>query len=174
MLKLVLALLLLVPVILSAQQKPQHLNPVIAKLAEGKTVYGLITADLSLAYAREVARSPVDFIYADMEHNPLDFPGLSLFLLGMTDKAAILSKGNLQPNVALFARFPPEADQSQWVVKQALDIGLMGVIFNGVDSRDQALMAVRSMRYPPLRDSPRKEPAGIRGYGTAGATWAWD
>jgi len=49
----------------------------------------------------------------------------------------------------------------------------MGVVFNGVDSKDQALMAVRSMRYPPMRDSLRKEPAGIRGYGTAGATWAW-
>jgi hypothetical protein len=35
----------------------------------------------------------------------------------------LLAKGNLQPNVTLFARFPPEADQSQWVVKQALDIG---------------------------------------------------
>src|SRR6185295_20293687 len=144
-----------------------HLNPVIAKLAAGKTVYGLInTGDLSLANARETARAPVDFVYADMKHNPLDFPGLAIFLSGLTDKAAILAKKSVQPNVALMARFPPEADQSQWVVKQALDIGLMGVIFNGVDSRDQALMAVRSMRYPPMRDSPRKEPAGIRGYGT--------
>jgi len=165
---------ILAPGVPMAQESRVHLNPVVAKLAAGKTVYGLINAgDLSLAIARETARAPVDFVYADMEHNPLDFPGLSLFLLGMTDKAAIISKGNLQPNVALFARFPPEADQSQWVVKQALDIGLMGVIFNGVDSKDQALMAVRSMRYPPLRDSPRKEPLGIRGYGTAGATWAW-
>jgi len=165
---------ILAPGVPMAQESRVHLNPVVAKLAAGKTVYGLINAgDLSLANARETARAPVDFVYADMEHNPLDFPGLSLFQLGMTDKAAIISKGNLQPNVALFARFPPEADQSQWVVKQALDIGLMGVIFNGVDSKDQALMAVRSMRYPPLRDSPRKEPLGIRGYGTAGATWAW-
>src|SRR5919199_1043339 len=104
-------------------QQPLHLNPVIAKLAAGKTVYGLNTGDLSLAYAREVARAPVDFVYADLEHNPLDFPALNMFLLGMTDKAAIVKKGNLQPNVALFARFPPEADQSQWIVKQALDIG---------------------------------------------------
>src|SRR4030095_4555371 len=135
----ILALFYLTPVLLFAQQKPLHLNPVIAKLAEGKTVYGLITGDLSLAYAREVARSPVDFIYADMEHNPLDFPALHLFLMGMTDRAMVLKKGNLQPNVALFARFPPEADQSQWVVKQALDIGLHGVIFNGVDTQEQAL-----------------------------------
>jgi 4-hydroxy-2-oxoheptanedioate aldolase len=98
---------------------------------------------------------------------------LNLFLLGMTDKGTIVKKGNLQPDVALFARFPPEADQSQWVVKQALDIGLMGVIFNGVDSKEQALLAVRSMRYPQLKGSRHMEPAGIRGYGTSGALWAW-
>src|SRR5205814_9182985 len=111
--------------------------------------------------------------YADLEPNPLDFPALNMFLVGMTDKAAILKKGNLQPNVALFARFPPEADQSQWVVKQALDIGLMGVIFNGVDSKEQALFAIRSMRYPQLKGSPHREPAGIRGYAPGGATWVW-
>ena len=164
---------LLAPLGTSGQEMKLHLNPVVAKLAEGKTVYGLITSDLSLANARDTARAPVDFVYADLEHNPLDFPGLNIFLLGMTDRGAILKKGNLQPNVALFARFPPEADQSQWVVKQALDIGLMGVIFNGVDSKEQALFAVRSMRYPQLKGSPHVEPAGIRGFGTAGATWAW-
>jgi hypothetical protein len=58
-------------------------TPVIAKLAAGKTVYGLInTGDMSLANAREIARAPVDFVYADMEHSPLDFPGLAIFLAG--------------------------------------------------------------------------------------------
>src|SRR6266576_3746802 len=160
---IVLTALLLMPSLPVAQQKPIHLNPVIAKLIEGKTVYGLNTGDLSLAYAREVARAPVDFIYADLEHNPLDFPALHLFLMGMTDKAMVLKKGTLQPNLALFARFPPEADQSQWVVKQALDIGLHGVIFNGVDRREQALVAVKSMRYPQLKGSKYYEPNGIRG-----------
>src|SRR3989441_1645211 len=169
----VLAALVLTTNTMLAQQKPLHLNPVIAKLAEGKTVYGLNTGDLSLAYAREVARAPVDFIYADMEHNPLDFPALHLFLMGMTDKATILKKGNLQPNVALFARFPPEADQSQWVVKQALDIGLHGIIFNGVDTREQALIAVKSMRYPQLTGSKYYEPNGTRGSGPANAMWLW-
>jgi 4-hydroxy-2-oxoheptanedioate aldolase len=169
----VLTAMLFTSGLLVSQQKPLHLNPVIAKLSEGKTVYGLITGDLSLAYAREVARSPVDFIYADMEHNPLDFPGLHMFLMGMSDKALVLRKGNLQPNVALFARFPPEADQSQWVVKQALDIGLHGVIFNGVDTREQALIAVKSMRYPQLKGSKYYEPNGTRGASAGNATWIW-
>ena len=62
-----------------AQQAPVHINPVIAKLAAGKTVYGLSTGDLSLANARATARSDVDFVYVDMEHNPLDFPALHMF-----------------------------------------------------------------------------------------------
>lgn len=156
-----------------AQTPRLHLNPVISKLVAGKTVYGLNTGDLSLAYAREVARAPVDFVYADLEHNPLDFPALHLFLMGMGDKFTIMKKGNLQPNVALFARFPPEADDSQWVVKQALDIGLHGVIFNGVDTAEQALFAVRTMRYPQLRDSKFKEPNGIRGTAPGNAVWLW-
>jgi 4-hydroxy-2-oxoheptanedioate aldolase len=85
----------------------------------------------------------------------------------------VLQKGNLQPNVALFARFPPEADQSQWVVKQALDIGLHGFIFNGVETREQALIAVKSMRYPQLKGSKYYEPNGIRGSGPANAMWIW-
>ena len=156
-----------------AQQQPVHLNPVVAKLAEGKTVYGIQTADWSLLHARETARAAVDFVYADMEHNPLDLPALQLYLMGMTDRAMVLKKGNLQPNVALFARFPPEADQSQWVVKQALDIGLHGIFFNGVDTKEQAVMAVRSMRYPQLKGSKYYEPLGIRGSGPANALWIW-
>jgi len=174
LLALALAAFLAAGAVLAAQQPRIHLNPVVAKLAAGRTVYGLINAgDLSIVNARETARAPVDFVYADMEHNPLDFAGLATFLLGLTDKAAILSKGNLQPNVALFARFPPEADESNWVVKQALDMGLMGVIFNGVDRREQAVEAIRTMRYPPAKGEARREPVGIRGYGTAAATWAW-
>src|SRR5438046_7384708 len=112
---------LLAPALLPAQQKPLHINPVIAKLAEGKTVYGLNTGDLSLAYAREVARAPVDFIYADMEHNPLDFPALHLFLMGMTDKATVLRKGSRNPKAEWLPRFRPEADQCQGSAKQRLE-----------------------------------------------------
>src|SRR5262249_32336359 len=127
-------------------QKPSiHLNPVIEKLSQGKPFVGVNTGDMSPDNARPLARAPIDYVYVDMEHNPLNFDALHLFLMGMSDKAMVLKKGSLQPDVALFARFPPEADQSSWVVKQALDIGLMGVIFNGVDTGAQALAAVKSM-----------------------------
>ena len=157
----------------SAQAPSLHLNPVIEKLSQGKPFIGVNTADLSPENARTLARAPIDYVYVDMEHNPLNFDALHLFLMGMSDKATVLKKANLQPNVALFARFPPEADQSSWVVKQALDIGLMGVIFNGVDTGAQALAAVKSMRYPQLRGAKYFEPAGKRGAAPGLAAWMW-
>jgi 4-hydroxy-2-oxoheptanedioate aldolase len=157
----------------AAQQAPVHLNPVIEKLAKGQAFVGVNTGDLSLENARTLARAPIDYVYVDMEHTPLDIAGLHMFNIGMIDRAAAAKKGSVAPNVALFARFPPEADEGAWVVKQALDIGLHGVIFNGVDTREQALAAVKSMRYPQLRGSKYYEPAGIRGAAPGLATWIW-
>ena len=168
-----LAIALLIASAPAAQQARVHLNPVIEKLAKGQAFVGVNTGDLSLENARTLARAPIDYVYVDMEHTPLDIAGLHMFNIGMIDKAAAVKKGSVAPNVALFARFPPEADEGAWVVKQALDIGLHGVIFNGVDTREQALAAVRSMRYPQMKGSKYYEPAGKRGAAPTLATWIW-
>lgn len=167
-----LAALCLLPGLLSAQAL-LHLNPVIAKLEAGETVYGLSTQDLSLSYARQAARSPADFVYVDMEHSAMDFAALRTFLLAMGDKETVVRKGNAQPDVALFARFAPRPEDSEWVVKQALDLGLYGVLFNSVDTPEQAARAVSMMRYPQLRDSRYPDPKGVRGWSPANAAWAW-
>jgi 4-hydroxy-2-oxoheptanedioate aldolase len=163
----------LVPALM-AQSGPKHLNPVIEKLAAGKPFLGVQTGDLSLENARSLARADIDYVYLEMEHGPMDFDGLHRFTVGMIDKAGILKKGNAQPNVAIFARFAPYGrEQAQWFVKQALDIGLMGVIFNGIDDPEQALLAVRNMRYPQKRTSKYPEPKGLRGYAPGTALWWW-
>ena len=159
---------------LFAQSTPKHLNPVIEKLAAGQPFFGVQTGDLSLENARALARADIDYVYLEMEHGPMDFEGLHRFTVGMIDKAAILKKGNAQPSVAIFARFAPYGrEQAQWFVKQALDIGLMGVIFNGIDNREQALLAVRNMRYPQKKTSKFQNPPGLRGYAPGTALWWW-
>jgi hypothetical protein len=150
---------------LSAQEV-KHLNPVIEKLAAGKPFIGFQTSDYSLENARTVARADIDYVYLDMEHGPMDFEGLHRFSVGMLDKAAILKRGSAQASVAIFARFAPYGrEQAQWVVKQALDTGLMGVIFNGIDNPEQALLAVRNMRTrkeKPLSTPIRPDCAAMR------------
>jgi 4-hydroxy-2-oxoheptanedioate aldolase len=159
---------------LSAEDAVTHLNPMIAKLAKGEPVFGVSTADLSMENAHAIERSSLESVRIEMEHGPMDFSALRNFLLGMIDKAEILKKGSLQPNVAPWARFAPYGrERADWISKQALDMGLMGVAFNGVDNPEQALGAVRSMRYPQPKGARFFQPAGLRGYSPSNALWFW-
>jgi len=160
----------------SAQQAPLHLNPAVEKLAQGKPIIGTNTSDLSLQNCHALARLDFDYVYFDMEHGPMNLEGLAYCVAATVDKAAALKKGNAQPKVALFARFPPygrNLDSNDWIVKQALDLGLMGVIFNGIDNKEQALRAVRYMRYPQMKTSKYQRPPGLRGSGPGNAVFAW-
>ena len=160
----------------AAQQAPQHLNPAIEKLAHGEAIIGGQTNDMSLQNCHAMARLSFDYMYVDMEHGPLNFDGLAYCIAAMADKAAILKKGNAQPNVALFARFPAygrDLESNDWIVKQALDMGLMGIIFNGVENKEQMMRLIRYMRYPQMKTSKYQQPPGMRGYAPGNATFAW-
>ena len=162
--------------IASAQEAPLHLNPAVEKLAHGQPIIGTQTDDMSLQNCHSLARLDFDYVYVDMEHGPLNLDGLAYCLAAMADKAAILKKGNPQPNVALFARFPAygrDLESNDWIVKQALDIGLMGVIFNGVDNKEQMMRLIRYMRYPQQKTSKYQQPPGLRGYAPGNASFAW-
>ena len=155
----------------AAQRSPpeEHVSSVVDALARGERVFGVSTYDLSLENARSLARSDIDYVYVDMEHGPMDFASLQTFLLGLNDKATFVESGSLQQPVTPLARLAPYGrESSQWAVKQALDIGLMGLIFPSIETPGQALNAVRSMRYPQRRGSPYLEPRGLRGSGTGG------
>ena len=154
---------------------PAHLNPAIAKLASGKTVYGVLTQDLSRENARILGRRETDFIFIDMEHSPLNMDALANFVAATNDKAYTVKNG-AQPRAAVIVRMPASASENAgWQVKQALDIGVMGFVFNTVETREQAEAAVKSMRYPPWKAFPNthKGPEGIRGWSPGGAVWAW-
>ena len=159
-----------------AQETPLHLNPAVEKLAHGQAIIGTQTDDMSLQNCHSLARLNFDYTYVDMEHGPLNLDGLAYCVAAMVDKAAILKKGNAQPNVALFARFPPygrDLESNDWIVKQALDMGLMGIIFNGVDNKEQMTRLIRYMRYPQQKTSKHQQPPGLRGYAPGNAIFAW-
>jgi 4-hydroxy-2-oxoheptanedioate aldolase len=159
-----------------AQQAPLHLNPAVEKLARGEAIIGTQTDDMSLQNCHSLARLDFDYAYVDMEHGPLNLDGLAYCVAAMVDKAAILKKGNAQPKLALFARFPPygrDLESNDWIVKQALDMGLMGVIFNGVENKEQMTRLIRFMRYPQQKTSKYQQPPGLRGYAPGNAVFAW-
>jgi 4-hydroxy-2-oxoheptanedioate aldolase len=170
----VLAVFVAAPAAPRAQRRPAHLNPMVEKMSRGEVAFGVSTDNFSVENARAIARSGVDYVYLDMEHSVMNIEVLRNFLMAMNDKATAVKTGNPGPPVAVHARFPPYAfENSYWIVKQALDMGMTGIMFNNVETPEQAMRAVQIMRYPQNKGSRYMEPAGLRGHGAANAEWFW-
>jgi 4-hydroxy-2-oxoheptanedioate aldolase len=169
-----LAVFVLAPAAPSAQRAAAHLNPMVEKLARGEVAFGVSTGNFTVENARAIARSGVDYVYLDMEHGVMSIEVLRNFMMAMNDKATAVKTGNPGPPVSVHARFPAYAfENSYWVVKQALDMGMTGVMFNAVETREQAMRAVQVMRYPQNKGSRYLEPVGLRGHGAESAEWFW-
>ena len=129
---------------LEAQRRPR-LNPLIARLEKG-----------------EVALTGRDWLFIDMEHGPYLLDRLQSTLSDLGTRRA--PGGALE--VAPIVRIPMEGDENvRFAAKQVLDMGALGVVFPHIDTPEQALNAIRAMRYPPQRGSKYPNPAGVRGWG---------
>ena len=159
---------------MAVAQENVHLNRAIETLADGKPAFGIFSGDFSLANARALATSDLDFIFIDMEHTPYDVETLQTFLLGMTNKERVLEKGNLQMDVTPLVRIPMNGRENlQWLVKQVLDVGAFGIVFPYVETPEETENAISSMRYPQRRGDAAMEPAGTRGASPGIARWFW-
>ena len=93
----------------------------------------------------------------------------------MTNKRSILEKGSLQPDVVPFVRIPAAGGAEELIAqaKQVLDIGVFGIFFPAVHTREQAELAIKATRYPQYNGAPDFEPAGLRGRNPSNAVWYW-
>jgi len=150
-----------------------RLNGVIKALEEGKIAFaGFSPADIESATA--AAGSAYDGIVFEMEHGPMDMPGLRHALQYMLDRRQIVERGTLAPKVTPMVRIPPNGgEMNQWIAKQVLDIGVFGIIFPHISSVDEAWNAVGACRYPRLKEAPLYDPPGIRGDAPARAARYW-
>ena len=73
-------------------------------------------------------------------------------------------------------RIPPngrEIHQNQWMVKQILDTGVAGLMFPHIETAEQALNAIKAVRYPQPAGAPNVLPEGVRGASNAIAARYW-
>ena len=161
--------------ILATSTHAQRVNKLIELFENDEPGFGVLSFDYSLNNARSLATSGLDFVFIDMEHAPFDVERLREFLLGMTNKQSILEKGSLQPDVVPFVRIPAAGGAEELIAqaKQVLDVGVFGIFFPAVHTREQAELAVRATRYPQYNGAPDFEPAGLRGRNPSNAAWYW-
>lgn len=150
-----------------------RLNGVIKTLEEGKVAFTTFTtAEIETAVA--LADSIYDGVVFEMEHAPLNVPGLKDVLQYMLDRRQILERGTLAPKVTPMVRIPPNGgEMSQWIAKQVLDIGIFGIVFPHVSTVEEARNAVGACRYPRRPEAPSYHPPGIRGDAPARAARYW-
>ena len=173
--KIIATVLGLLVVSIASTVQAQRLNKLIELIENDQPAFGVLSFDYSLNNARSMATSGLDFVFIDMEHAPFDVERLREFLLGMTNKRSILEKGSLQPDVVPFVRIPAACGAEELIAqaKQVLDIGVFGIFFPAVHTREQAELAVKATRYPQYNGAPDYEPAGLRGRNPSNAVWYW-
>lgn len=134
-------------------QKAGRLNKVIEAVEAGRAAVG-----------------GQDWRFIDMEHGPFSMDLLESTLAQMGKDRDASGRLKLTPLV----RIPLEGDEDfKWAVKQVLDAGAFGIVLPHVDTAEEAAKLVRTMRYPPTRDSKYQTPRGERGWGPGRAVRLW-
>lgn len=147
---------------------PEHTryNKVIDLLEQGKTVFasGLVWNG-NLDDLTFVADSDYDMVMIEMEHEGLSFNNLRVSLQFLLNRQRIAEKGNVQPDVVPLVRIPPNSrERNQWIIKQALDTGVYGLVLPHLNTVDEAQAAVVAARYPQVPGVADFEPVGQRGW----------
>ena len=141
-------------------------NKVIELLEQDKPVFcsGLVwngaLEDLSF-----IADSDYDMTIIEMEHQDFNFDKLRMSLQFLLSRKKISEGASLQADPAPFVRVPPNfREQNQWVLKQALDTGVYGLVLPHLNTVEDAQAAVIAARYPQVPGVADFEPEGERGW----------
>ena len=152
-----------------------RLLDVVELLANGEVVFGsFANVESGASGAVEMSRSDADYIFFDMEHGPLDMVELRDYMQYLLDPARLLRRGRPGTDKAVWVRIPANGrEMNEWMIKNALDQGAHGIIAPHIETAEQALHLVRSMRYPQRVGVPDTEPVGLRGSGPGNAIRYW-
>ncbi len=150
-----------------------RLNAVIGALEKGLPAFTTFSPP-NIAAAIATSTSPYDGVVFEMEHNPWNPETLRDCLQYMLSRGQIAAAGSLAPAVTPMVRIPPNGSElAQWQAKQALDLGVYGVVWPHVSTAEEAYNAVAACRYPRQPEASLYEPRGLRGDGPTGALRYW-
>ena len=112
-----------------------------------------------------VADSDYDMTIIEMEHQGFSFDTLRTSLQFLLSRRKITEEGSLTASPAPFVRIPPNfRERNQWVIKQALDTGVYGLVLPHLNTVEDAQAAVVAARYPQVPGVADFEPEGERGW----------
>lgn len=163
------------------QSKPKHINRIVELLEADQPVY--YTGSHSGTEAsfeagkRDGMTTHADYINYDMEHAPLDFPGLAEYMKGIAAAAPSKSGHRVAVVVVLPVQGTDEASvrANSWMFSQALATGVDGILLAHADTPGAVRAFVQACRFPVHKQGLDKGlPEGRRGaHGTPMASKIW-
>jgi 4-hydroxy-2-oxoheptanedioate aldolase len=147
-----------------------HWSRLVNVAAAGKVIFGSFTPGKSPDDAAALSRETLpDFWFYDMEHTPWDMETFRTFLQFTLDTATVRA-GQAPALTPMLVRIPANGrEMNQWMAKQVLDTGGLGVITPHIETAAQARNVVQATRYPQRDGAADAEPAGQRGSGAGNA-----
>jgi 4-hydroxy-2-oxoheptanedioate aldolase len=141
----------------------KRLNKTVQLLAQGQPIYYTSVEDRSYEGGRSAAKTWADYINVDMEHHAFDLTLLHDFMRGLVDGGPTPS-GHRTP--AVIVTLPTNGSDEQafraneWMVRQALAVGVHGILLCHAESPAAVRAFVESTRYP-FQKVGRAGPAGL-------------
>jgi 4-hydroxy-2-oxoheptanedioate aldolase len=112
-----------------------------------------------------IADSDYDMVIIEMEHQGFSLNDLRVSLQFLLSRRRLANKGDVQADLAPLVRIPPNLrERNQWVIKQALDTGVYGLVLPHLNTVEDAQAAVIAARYPQVPGVANFEPQGERGW----------
>jgi 4-hydroxy-2-oxoheptanedioate aldolase len=147
-----------------------RLNKFIERVAADEPAFSCVLPSGDSYSARRIGESELDMVMVDFEHEGFDLRVLGETLQWLISRRQMARLGDLRPSPTPIVRVP-EARHDDWVVRQALDYGAMGIVLPRVQAAAQVEAAVQCARYP--QGPAGSGPAGERGVwpGLAARYW---
>ena len=112
-----------------------------------------------------ISDSDYDMVIIEMEHQGFSFNDLRVSLQFLLNRRRLANKGDVQADLVPLVRIPPNLrERNQWVIKQALDTGVYGLVLPHLNTVEEAQAAVIAARYPQVPGVADFEPRGERGW----------
>jgi 4-hydroxy-2-oxoheptanedioate aldolase len=151
-----------------------RLNTLIERLQQKTQVFGTFIPTGSIEHAMATGDSAFDFCIMEMEHAGFHFAGLRDSLQYLINRRKLVEAESLAPMPTPLVRIPANArERNEWMVKQALDYGVFGLVCPHLNTVEEAVHMIRAARYPQGAEAPDREPEGLRGTAPRNAMRYW-
>jgi 4-hydroxy-2-oxoheptanedioate aldolase len=140
-------------------------NAVIQRLINKQTVFSTLPIpNGSFNDFAFFAQSDFDLVMIETEHQGFDSLLLRTSMQYLMNRKRILKDGALISPTPLVRVAPNSREKNEWVIKQTLDAGAMGLVLPHLESVESAEAAIKAARYPRARGAAQNGPDGLRGW----------